>query len=73
MKKAFFSLRHLFCCHRRFASITGSVSGTVKDTTGSVLPWSCGDGRNVDTGVATTTRTNRDGSYSFPDLPDWSL
>ena len=25
--------------------------------------------RNVDTGVATTTRTNRDGSYSFPDLP----
>jgi Carboxypeptidase regulatory-like domain len=69
MKKAFFLLWSCFVAIHAFASITGSISGTVKDTTGSVLPGALVTAHNVETGVATTTKTNRDGSYSFPDLP----
>ncbi|MGB8536930.1 MAG: carboxypeptidase regulatory-like domain-containing protein [Acidobacteriaceae bacterium] len=69
MKKVFFLFSICFVAVGAFAGITGSISGTVKDTTGSVLPGAAVRARNVDTGVATTTSTNRDGSYSFPDLP----
>ncbi len=52
-----------------FGSVTGSVVGTVTDTTGSVIPGATVVALNVDTGIKTTTKTNQAGSYSFPDLP----
>ncbi len=52
-----------------FGSVTGSIVGTVTDTTGSVIPGATVDALNVDTGVKTSTKTNGDGSYSLPDLP----
>jgi hypothetical protein len=52
-----------------FASVTGSVVGTVTDTTGSVISGATVVALNVETGIKTTTKTNQDGSYSFPDLP----
>jgi hypothetical protein len=69
MKKALFLFSLCLVSVGALASITGSISGTVKDTTGSVLPGAVVSARNIDTGVVTTTNTNRDGSYSFPDLP----
>lgn len=53
-----------------FGSVTGgSIVGTVKDTAGSVIPGATVEALNIETGVKTSTNTNRDGSYSFPDLP----
>jgi hypothetical protein len=53
-----------------FASSTGgSIAGTVKDTAGSVIPLATVTAVNEETSVANSTKTNRDGSYSFPDLP----
>ena len=69
MKKAFFLFIICFAAVGAFASVTGSITGTVKESTGSVLPGAVVTASNVDTGVATATKTNRDGSYSFPDLP----
>ncbi len=50
-------------------NVTGSISGTVTDASGAVLPNASVSVRNVDTGVATTTTTNGDGVYSARFLP----
>ena len=50
-------------------NVTGSVSGTVTDATGAVLPNAAVSVRNVDTGVATSTTANGDGVYSVRFLP----
>jgi hypothetical protein len=69
MKRAIFLLSICLFAAAAFADITGSISGTVKDAAGSVLAGAVVTAHDVDTGVATPTKTNRDGSYSFPDLP----
>lgn len=51
------------------ASVTGSISGTVTDKTGSVIPGATVVAVSIETGVTSSTRTNAAGSYSFPDLP----
>jgi hypothetical protein len=70
MKKAVFLLSICLFASAAFGSITGSITGTVKDATGSVLPGAVVTAHNVDTGVDASTKTNRDGSYSFPELPN---
>ena len=50
-------------------NVTGSVSGTVTDASGAVLPNAAVTVRNVDTSVATTTTANGDGVYSVRFLP----
>ena len=50
------------------ADTVGSISGTVKDATGSVVPDVAVTVRNVDTAVQQTTKTNADGFYAFPSL-----
>ncbi|HVA94215.1 MAG TPA: carboxypeptidase-like regulatory domain-containing protein [Candidatus Dormibacteraeota bacterium] len=50
------------------ADTVGSISGTVKDATGSVIPDVAVTVRNVDTSVQQTTKTNTDGVYAFPSL-----
>lgn len=52
-----------------FASVSGSIEGTVTDATGSIIPGATVVARNVETGVETVTKTNGTGIYSFPELP----
>ncbi len=52
-----------------WAGVGGSVSGTVKDPTGAVIPKASITVTNTDTGVRQTVATNDSGLYSFPDLP----
>ncbi len=50
-------------------SVTGSISGTVTDTSGGVIPNASVIATNSDTGVQNPTKTNAQGFYSFPALP----
>jgi Carboxypeptidase regulatory-like domain/TonB dependent receptor len=51
------------------AAVGGSVTGTVKDASGAVVPNATVKATNVDTGVQQQAATNGQGYYSFPDLP----
>ncbi len=58
-----------FCCAGARAQTTGSISGTVRDATGSVIPDLAIIARNVDTGVQQNATSNGDGFYAFTTLP----
>lgn len=58
-----------FWCAAARAQTTGSISGTVKDPSGSVIPDTAIICRSVDTGVQQNAVTNADGFYAFPTLP----
>src|SRR5580704_19742014 len=62
------SLLFLVCAPAK-AQTTGSISGTVKDATGSVIPDIAVIARNVDTGVQQNATSNADGFYAFTTLP----
>jgi hypothetical protein len=51
-----------------WAGIGGSVSGTVKDTSGAVIPDAVVTATNVDTGIVVKLETNGSGFYSFAQL-----
>jgi hypothetical protein len=51
------------------AAVGGSISGTVKDRSGGVVPRAAVTAANLDTGVRQATTTNGAGAYSFPGLP----
>ena len=51
------------------ASVTGSISGTVTDPTGSLIPGAAVVAVNSATGVRQPTETNSQGFYSLPELP----
>ncbi len=51
------------------ASITGSISGTVRDPSGAVMPGATVLVVNMRTGVRQTVTTDSRGFYSFPELP----
>ncbi len=51
------------------AAAGGSVSGTVKDSSGAVIPNASVDAVNADTNVENQVITNSRGFYSFPELP----
>jgi hypothetical protein len=51
------------------AAVGGSISGTVKDPSGAVVPKATVTATNTDTGVKQVIRTNDTGVYSFPILP----
>src|SRR6202790_1340531 len=51
------------------ADTGGSVSGTVTDQTGAVIPDTTVNALNLDTTVQQTTRTNANGFYNFTALP----
>src|ERR1700722_7868951 len=52
-----------------FAAVGGSISGTVKDPSGAVVPKATVTATNTDTGVKQVAKTNDAGTYSFPTLP----
>ena len=58
-----------FCCIPARAQTSGSISGTVRDPTGSVIPDIAIICRNVETGVQQNATTNAEGIYAFPILP----
>jgi hypothetical protein len=47
----------------------GTILGSVTDPSGAVLPGASVTVKNVATGLARTTETSADGSYSLPELP----
>jgi hypothetical protein len=51
------------------AQSTGTISGTVTDPSGAVIPGATVVVRNEGTGLERTTPTNSDGGYQFPALP----
>ena len=51
------------------ATVGGSISGTVKDPSGAVIPKATVTATNTDTGVKQVVKTNDAGVYSFPVLP----
>jgi hypothetical protein len=55
--------------YRAPAAVGGSISGTVKDHTGAVVPKATVTATNTDTGVQQVLTTNATGAYSFPSLP----
>jgi len=51
-----------------WAGVTASISGTVADPTGAVVPGASVVAVATDTGIQTTTQTNTQGFYNFPAL-----
>ena len=51
------------------ASVTGSISGTVTDATGAVVPIASVVALEDETGIKHNTHTDAQGFYSFPILP----
>jgi hypothetical protein len=58
----------LFCGQTR-ASVTASISGTVKDASGAVVVGATVTATNTATGIAQVQHTNAQGFYSFQELP----
>ena len=54
---------------RLFASVTASISGTVKDASGASIAGATVTATNAGTGIAQTRTTNGQGFYSFQLLP----
>lgn len=52
-----------------WASVGGSISGTVKDSSGAVIPKAVVTALNIDTGAQQTVTTDGTGAYTFPILP----
>src|SRR5271157_781547 len=52
-----------------WASVGGSISGTVKDPTGRVIPGADVTAREVNTGLVYRARTGGDGHFALPVLP----
>src|SRR5580692_3472048 len=48
---------------------TGTILGTVKDSSGASVPGATVTVRNTDTNLTKTATTEQDGSYRFPELP----
>ena len=51
-----------------FAKVTGSISGTARDSQGAVINGATVQVKNVETGVAQTIQTDSVGFYNFPAL-----
>ncbi len=50
------------------ASITGSISGVVSDSSGAVIAGATATATNTQTGVQVTLKTDSKGFYNFPTL-----
>src|ERR1700722_8298464 len=60
---------HFGFSRQALAAVGGSISGTVKDPSGAVVPKATVTAVNTDTGVKQVVKTNDAGTYSFPTLP----
>jgi hypothetical protein len=53
-------------------AITGSILGTVRDSSGALIRSARITAKNTDTGVESSTLSNNDGNYTFPTVPPGS-
>ena len=51
------------------AQVTASITGTVKDMSGAVLPGATVTAKHLETGLTRAAETDASGSYSMPSLP----
>src|SRR5689334_5817748 len=51
------------------AQVTASVTGTVRDSSGAVMPGATVTVKNLESGLTRTVETGASGSYSVPSLP----
>lgn len=58
----------LISCGTSMAGVTASISGTVSDPSGAIVPHCAVTATNVGTDVSTTQSANSQGYYSFPSL-----
>lgn len=58
----------LVCAALAWSAVTGSITGTLKDPTGSVIPGAKVTVKNEAQGVQTRTMTDNNGVYTFPSL-----
>ncbi len=59
----------MFAGSAAWGAVTGSISGTVRDPSGSVVPGADVTAREVSTGIAHETRSDASGYYTLPALP----
>ena len=59
----------LFLTAAAWAAVAGSISGTVRDPSGSVIPNADVTVRELSTGIFYETHTDARGSYTLPVLP----
>jgi hypothetical protein len=59
----------IFCAVHSRAEVGGSISGTVKDVSGAVVPLATVKATNIDTEIQQQVATNDQGYYSFSNLP----
>jgi Carboxypeptidase regulatory-like domain len=59
----------VFTCARVWAATGGSISGTITDANGGVIPGATVTVRNLDTTITQTTTSNGEGFYAFTNLP----
>src|SRR5580658_7772054 len=52
-----------------WGSVGGSISGTVTDPSGAVVPKATVTATNTDTGIKQSVASDEKGFYSFPSLP----
>jgi hypothetical protein len=60
-----FALAAMFLLPANGQTVTGSIYGTVTDTSGAVIPQATVTVTNVDTGQALTTKSNASGAFVF--------
>lgn len=66
-----FALVQVFCSSAQLfgqASVSGTVAGTVKDSSGGVIPGAAVTLSNIATGTVKTTKTDTTGNFAFPNL-----
>ena len=70
LKLFFFVIMFAFVSATAFGQAdTGSISGTVRDTTGGVVPDAKVSARNIETSVERSATTDSSGGYTIPSLP----
>ena len=57
------------CPSQMMGVVTGSISGTVKDASGAVIPGVAVEAKNTETGVTQSLETDAVGFYNFSALP----
>jgi len=72
MKKSFvfatLLISFLFAAQSAFGQVNASLSGTVSDASGALIPGVEVTARNVNTGITETRLTNETGNFVFPSL-----
>ena len=58
----------LFCCEALAQNVSGSLSGTVRDSASAVVPGALVTATDERTGFVRSSKSNESGFFSFPDL-----